>query len=127
MFLVFILGPVGSGRDRKNEEKITKCDSDVVLVESIKKEQGELIYKCILYTYTELAFILIYYNFTFCTFVLESNLSIIDTLATSSTFNCDHSTDIMTFSANDSGYNLWTSYVWGPVYGQSTKKPSPQK
>lgn len=48
-------------------------------------------------------------------------------MATTSTLNCDHSTDMMTFSANDPGYNLWTSYVWGPVYGQSTKKSSPQK
>jgi hypothetical protein len=40
VFLVFILGPVGSGRDRKNEEKLTKCESDSVLVEAIKKESG---------------------------------------------------------------------------------------
>lgn len=35
-----MLGPVGSGRDRKNEEKISKCDSDLVFVEAIKKESG---------------------------------------------------------------------------------------
>lgn len=38
--LVFILGPVGSGRDRKNEDKITKCESSLVLVETIKEEPG---------------------------------------------------------------------------------------
>lgn len=44
------------------------------------------------------------------------------------TSNVDNSTNnIMAFSTNDSGYNLWTSYVWGPVYGQSTKNSSPQK
>lgn len=37
------------------------------------------------------------------------------------------STNIMTFPTNDSGYNLWTSHVWSPVYGQSTKNPSLQK
>lgn len=47
-------------------------------------------------------------------------------MATTSTSNYDSSTDIMTFSSNDPGYNLWTSYVWGPVYEQSTKNPSPQ-
>lgn len=40
MILVFILGPVGSGRDRKNEDKVTKCDSDLVLVEAIKRKSG---------------------------------------------------------------------------------------
>lgn len=40
MLLVFILGPVGSGRDRKNEDKITKCESNLVLVETIKDESG---------------------------------------------------------------------------------------
>lgn len=40
MVLVFILGPVGSGRDRKNEEKVTKSDSDLVLLETLKKESG---------------------------------------------------------------------------------------
>lgn len=48
-------------------------------------------------------------------------------MTTPSTSNCDNPTNIMTFSTNDSGYNLWTSFVWGPVYGQSTKNPSPQK
>jgi len=38
--LVFILGPVGSGRDRKNEEKVTKSDSDLVLLETLEKESG---------------------------------------------------------------------------------------
>lgn len=57
---------------------------------------------------------------------IESNLSLIDTMA-ATTSNCDSRTDIMTFSTNDPGYNLWTSYVWGPVYGQSTKNSSPQK
>uniref|UniRef100_A0A2S2Q8B7 Transmembrane protein n=1 Tax=Sipha flava TaxID=143950 RepID=A0A2S2Q8B7_9HEMI len=92
---VFILGPVGSGRDRKNEEKLTKCESDSVLVEAIKKES-------------------------------ESSISIIDTMA-ATTSNSESRTDIMTFSTNDPGYNLWTSYVWGPVYEQSTKNSSPQK
>lgn len=40
MILVFILGPVGSGRDRKNDEKVTKCESDLILVETIKNESG---------------------------------------------------------------------------------------
>jgi len=40
MFFIFFLGPVGSGRDRKNEEKVTKCDSKLVLVETMKKETG---------------------------------------------------------------------------------------
>jgi len=40
VFLVFILGPVGSGRDRKNEEKVTKSESDFVLLETLKKESG---------------------------------------------------------------------------------------
>lgn len=40
VILVFILGPVGSGRDRKNEEKITKYESDLVLVETIKRKSG---------------------------------------------------------------------------------------
>lgn len=35
-----LLGPVGSGRDRKNEEKFTKCESDLVVVNSFKKEAG---------------------------------------------------------------------------------------
>jgi len=56
---------------------------------------------------------------------LESNLSIIDTVAATSTSNYD--TDIIPFSSNDPGYNLWTSYIWGPVYGQSTNNSSPQK
>jgi hypothetical protein len=43
------------------------------------------------------------------------------------TSNSESRTDIMTFSTNDPGYNLWTSYVWGPVYEQSTKNSSPQK
>lgn len=93
---VFILGPVGSGRDRKNEEKVTKSDSDLVLLETLKKES-------------------------------ESNLSIIDTMAATSTSNYDSSTDIIPFSSNDPGYNLWTSYIWGPVYGQSTNNSSLQK
>jgi len=88
---VFNLGPVGSGRDRKNEEKITKCESDLVLVKTtIKKES-------------------------------EYNYSLIDSMAASSSSNYDSPTDILTLSTSDSGYNLWTSYVWGPVYGQSTK------
>lgn len=40
MLLVCILGPVGSGRDRKNEEKASKCGSNLVFVETIKKESG---------------------------------------------------------------------------------------
>lgn len=35
-FLLFILGPVGSGRDRKNEEKVMKYESDLVIVQTIK-------------------------------------------------------------------------------------------
>lgn len=70
-------------------------------------------------------FIIIYLFFLF--FYLELNIPIIDNMATSSTFNYNCSTDIVTFSANDPGYNLWTSYVWGPVYGQSTKESSPEK
>lgn len=31
---------MGSGRDRKNEEKVTKSDSDLVLLETLKKESG---------------------------------------------------------------------------------------
>lgn len=44
-----------------------------------------------------------------------------------SSSNYDSATDIMTFSTSDPGYNLWTSYVWGPVYGQSSNNPNPQK
>jgi hypothetical protein len=40
VLLVCILGPVGSGRDRKNDEKVTKPDSDLVLLETLKKESG---------------------------------------------------------------------------------------
>lgn len=40
VLLVFVLGPVGSGRDRKNEEKVPKPDSDLVLLETLKKESG---------------------------------------------------------------------------------------
>lgn len=40
VFVVFILGPVGSGRDRKNEEKVTKPESDLVLLETLNNESG---------------------------------------------------------------------------------------
>lgn len=58
---------------------------------------------------------------------LESKFSITDTKATAGTSSYNSSTDIMRFSTNDSGYNLWTSYVWGPVYEQLTKNLDPQK
>jgi len=87
-------GPVGSGRDRKNDEKVTKCESSLVLVETIKKES-------------------------------ESNLLLMDSMVVRSTSNYDDLNDIKTFSTNDSGYNLWTSYVWEPITGLSTKSPSP--
>lgn len=54
VILVFILGPVGSGRDRKNEEKVTKCESDLVLIETIKRKSGVLfmkVHNIIIYNY----------------------------------------------------------------------------
>lgn len=48
-------------------------------------------------------------------------------MSAASTSNFDSSTDIMSFSPHDPGYNLWTSYAWGLDFGQSTKNPNPQK
>lgn len=59
--------------------------------------------------------------------ILESYLLTTETSDKASTSHCDGPTDLMTISTNDSGYNLWTSYVWGPVYEQSTKNSNSQK
>lgn len=110
---------MGSGRDRKNEEKVTKSDSDLVLLETLKKESGLFFTSNVFNAFNDLW----YGIFIF----LESNLSIIDTMAATSTSSYDSPTDIIPFSSNDPGYNLWTSYIWGPVYGQSTNNSSLQK
>jgi len=107
---------VGSGRDRKNEEKLLKCESNLVLAEAMKKESGLFL----IVKYYVIKFLYKFYIFI----LLESNISIINAPMTSIS-NYDRSTDIMTFSTNDSEYNLWTSYVWEPVYGLSTKNSNP--
>ncbi|XP_050520988.1 transmembrane protein 131 [Daktulosphaira vitifoliae] len=81
-------GPVGSGRDRKHEELMIKCNTNSDIIKNSKDNSGSL-------------------------FTVFDN-------ATKS-LNCDNSNKKLTFSSNDTSYNLWTSFVWGPVSVQNNK------